>query len=187
MSYTHYFPYDCWMFINICIVKCSTYIVLNNMLWYFSSKNLIKALNANRKRDSRLTVYTLAKLLLLSVCSGRFGKEGVGERKEGKEKCAQGLSNTIILTIHYQICNWKQVPLQYGSQMHPQRTCSETCYNKYQEYYECCNFFLTLQAVFWEPPVSLKDWSFSSWLVLGSRCAPNQIGLPLKSLIAPVA
>lgn len=91
----------------ICVSKIFVSILLFNLLWHFSSKNLIRAPNANRKRGHRLTAYTLVKLLLLLQCLLRQIWEGGGggKRREGEEKCAQGLSNTIILTIHYQICN----------------------------------------------------------------------------------
>lgn len=47
------------------------------------------------------------KLILLLQCLHRQILEGECERKRRQEyeECAQGFSKTIILIIHYQVCN----------------------------------------------------------------------------------
>lgn len=71
-----------WIFLSKIFVS----ILLFNLLWHFSSKNLIRAPNANRKRGHRLTAYTLVKLLLLLQCLLRQIWEGGGGGKEERAK-----------------------------------------------------------------------------------------------------
>lgn len=87
--------------------KIFTSILPDNLLWHFSSKNLIKGLNANSKRDHRLTGYTPMELILLHQRLHRkISERGCeGKRRQDYEECAQAFIKIIILIIQYQICN----------------------------------------------------------------------------------